>query len=520
MSTSSKQLARQIARHRLQSNRKNLPPYKQHHLPNLFKTKRTAESTPQAFEKSNLSRPELELISTVQLFPTPTQIAEENTHPKYPLNEKEKKKPYLMKKRAAVYRNPQTVNNSDFNRIISKLNEKSHDPNGNLTLRDALLVNMLSDDVQSEVLYSMVKDENILYPKIGMPYDRVAAQSPETQVNTVDTLTVSFDILERQQLVNPSEHGDVLSVNLTGVWQPSLSKVETVELDESVRAKRHFELWEHALIQGNWVRPHIPQNGPPKILFPSDTNTLRSDKLYSVVLVTPDFPYRLYSEPGVFVHWWVSNLSGTSNSQDWNQIIESGKANTVIDYLAPLPCEYGGTGRYILMVFEQDKQLDNIDLKSFKEETLGEKYQNSARYMSHVKSISRFMHWYEKEALQHQINSKLELFDFDPSKFDVSEIKDSEYRLPQQQQCDQAVLDSYNSRRQFSLNKMFDGKLPHGLCYSKMEYEYSVTEYLQDKGMAALEKEYVPPDVVWERVVSKDKLNKRQERYLNYQQWK
>jgi hypothetical protein len=132
------------------------------------------------------------------------------------------------------------------------------------------------------------------------------------------------------------------------------------------------------------------------------------------------------------------------------------------------------------------------------------------------------MHWYEKEHAHTIIENKIikTLTEFDPSVFSADEIGDSEYRLDRtNSKVDDATLEDFQRRRGMSLEKMFNSNLPHGLCYGKIEYEYSVTEYLQEKGMAALEREYVPPDFVWQRMLGQNKNFKRQERYIMNKQW-
>jgi hypothetical protein len=522
-----KLVQQRLQRGKFQLNRRMLPPIKQHQLPPLFQTRYTPESTPRVFQRDHLKKPELQLISRLHLFPTSNQIAKENVHPKYPLNEKEKRKPHLMKKREAIFRNPQSVSHVQFNSSISSHDAKN-DPNGNLTLRDALLVNMLADDIQSEVFHYYQQEQGLLLPKIGMPYDRVPAQSYElTQARTVDTLTLSLEQMEKP-INQVKDHGPVLSVNLTAQWNPTLSKEEKWLLENKSQCfskPEQYQIWEHAFLHGNWIRPHQTQSSIPQLLYPSDTNTLDSNKLYSIVMITPDYPYRLYSDPGVFVNWWVANVPGTSNCQQMNSFIQqnaNNANNTFIDYLAPLPCEYGGVGRYLIMIFEQDRKLEKDFVTKCKEKTLDEKYKQSQRYLEHLKKTLKNMHWYEKEYAHTIIENKMIkiLTDFDPSAFSADEIGDSEYRLDRtNSKVDDATLEDFQRRRGMSLEKMFNSNLPHGLCYGKIEYEYSVTEYLQEKGMAALEREYVPPDVVWQRMLGQNKNFKRQERYIMNKQW-
>lgn len=560
------QVQQMMNRGQYQLRRQSLPPYKQHHLPNLFQSRRTPESTPLAFEKPHLKKPQLELISHWNMFPQSVQIAQELNHARYPLNEREKQKPHLMKKRDAIFRNPQSVNHEQFN-CLPMEHDASVDPNGNLTLRDALLVNMIADDVQSELLISSLCDNgvpinenthnnnsnnnndndnnndnndntllNSLKPKIGMPYDRITPQHAHlSQSRTVDTVTLNLDQIlvnsseqQNTRYVNATEHGKVLSVNLTATWtNPSRAKYDDDNEDRS-----SFQIWEHSFLHGNWVRPHMTQSSIPTLLYPSDTTVFDAEKLYSVLLVTNDYPHRLHADPGVFVHWWVANIPGTNDCQVMNQFIreqmsENKSKNVIFDYLAPLPCEYGGVGRYYVLVYEQSSgdliDRQSINLHQYREMSIDAKYRSSRRFMQHLSKMSRQVNWYEKEHVHAQINEKMihDLAQFDASALAASDIGDSEYRLNGDGNgaVDAQVLQSYNERRGMSLAKMFNNQLPHGLCYAKIEYEYSVTEYLQSKGMSALEREYVPPDLAWKRVLNKNQFVKRQDKYIHSDQW-
>jgi len=460
------------------------------------------------------------------LFPSKKQIDSHMNHPRYPLNDKEKKRPHLMKKRSAVFRNPQSISNKQFNSMPQD-HQGQYDPNGNLTLRDSLLVNMIADDVQSELFF---EETNDLKPKIGMPYDRITPQHAEiSQSRTVDTVTLNLDQLEQYEktYVNATDHGKTLCVNVSAQWNPTSAKYDD---DGNNEGNKRYQIWEHAFLQGNWVRPHQTQSNIPSIHFPSDTTQFDSNKLYSVVLVTSDYPHRLHSDPGVFVHWWVANIPGTNNCQQMNEFIQkecsssssSNSTHVMYDYLAPLPCEYGGVGRYYIMIYEQDATIDNKSLDQFKELSVDAKYKQSQRYLDHLKNMSKNVHWYEQDHVFTQIDQKMihNLSQFDPSTVEASEIGDSEYRLNHNgSTVDPKLIQAYNDRRSMSLAKMFNNRLPHGLCYSKIEYEFSVTEYLQEKGMGALEREYVPPDLVWKRILKKNQFVKRQDRYINNEQW-
>lgn len=104
-------------------------------------------------------------------------------------------------------------------------------------------------------------------------------------------------------------------------------------------------------LMGNFIQVSDTLN-MPVVEYPADG--ISPDSLFTLVMLTPDHPFRLDPYPEPFVHWMISNIPGN----------EVSKGETVTEYLPPLPTEYAGTFRYVFMLFKQDSHIDVNTLKT------------------------------------------------------------------------------------------------------------------------------------------------------------
>jgi phosphatidylethanolamine-binding protein (PEBP) family uncharacterized protein len=72
-----------------------------------------------------------------------------------------------------------------------------------------------------------------------------------------------------------------------------------------------------------------------------------NNKLYTLLMYDPDTPH------GDYIHWTIVNIKNN---------IKNG--NTLISYKGPSPPKNTGIHRYIFLLFEQDKLLDEMKMKN------------------------------------------------------------------------------------------------------------------------------------------------------------
>eukprot|EP00331_Platyophrya_macrostoma_P029522 CAMPEP_0176446900 /NCGR_PEP_ID=MMETSP0127-20121128/24649_1 /TAXON_ID=938130 /ORGANISM="Platyophrya macrostoma, Strain WH" /LENGTH=349 /DNA_ID=CAMNT_0017833119 /DNA_START=390 /DNA_END=1439 /DNA_ORIENTATION=- len=102
---------------------------------------------------------------------------------------------------------------------------------------------------------------------------------------------------------------------------------------------------------GNYIELCELQEAP-SIFFTTPKGT--EDCFYTLVIASPDFPYRTHPQnrldrnhaQGFFINTMVSNLRG-------GQTLEAKKGDVIVPYVAPLPTEDAGTTRHICMLFKQ-----------------------------------------------------------------------------------------------------------------------------------------------------------------------
>ncbi|CUG88818.1 Hypothetical protein, putative [Bodo saltans] len=118
-------------------------------------------------------------------------------------------------------------------------------------------------------------------------------------------------------------------------------------------SKRNFWFTSQA---GNYIELCELQE-EPSIFF---TTPAGDDSLYTLVIASPDYPYRTSplindqsGQGGFFLHYMVANLKG---GQDLSRKI----GEVVVPYVPPLPTEDGGSTRHMCILFKQNRQVPNI----------------------------------------------------------------------------------------------------------------------------------------------------------------
>ena len=126
----------------------------------------------------------------------------------------------------------------------------------------------------------------------------------------------------------------------------------------------------------------------PKVIIPDD-NLDDPEALYTLMMHTPDYPFRAEPDADHSVHWVVSNIKILPDRECCVSGSNS-KALTVVPYLQPLPSEDAGLLRYVFSLFKQTgpvtlPESDRLD-KDRKGAYLREGRSNYALHSSLVKT--------------------------------------------------------------------------------------------------------------------------------------
>ena len=89
----------------------------------------------------------------------------------------------------------------------------------------------------------------------------------------------------------------------------------------------------------------------PRIILPNDG--VEDGALYTLVMLTPDHPFRAEPERGHALHWVVANLKAEGGRID---TVEQGQE--VLPYLMPLPSEDAGLLRYVFALYKQTAKVE------------------------------------------------------------------------------------------------------------------------------------------------------------------
>lgn len=125
---------------------------------------------------------------------------------------------------------------------------------------------------------------------------------------------------------------------------------------------RNFWFTAHC---GNYVELTDLQQHP-SIFFTESAEAQKENALYTMLMVSPDFPYRVPptedrgdEDRGFFLHYMVSNLPGgaVSAAKGRATSLEAKKGDVVIPYVAPLPTEDAGTTRHLCVLIKQTAKV-------------------------------------------------------------------------------------------------------------------------------------------------------------------
>ena len=110
---------------------------------------------------------------------------------------------------------------------------------------------------------------------------------------------------------------------------------------------RFGDMYWHSAFFGNYLQPSEVQTAPEIHISADPTDDIPEGSLFTLVMFTPDYPFRTSPEDGHLLHWMVCNVPLGSNAS----------FDTVVDYMPPLPTEYAGHFRYLFALFKQDGRL-------------------------------------------------------------------------------------------------------------------------------------------------------------------
>eukprot|EP00818_Percolomonas_sp_WS_P002127 CAMPEP_0117452652 /NCGR_PEP_ID=MMETSP0759-20121206/9742_1 /TAXON_ID=63605 /ORGANISM="Percolomonas cosmopolitus, Strain WS" /LENGTH=479 /DNA_ID=CAMNT_0005245507 /DNA_START=160 /DNA_END=1599 /DNA_ORIENTATION=+ len=103
-------------------------------------------------------------------------------------------------------------------------------------------------------------------------------------------------------------------------------------------------LFSNSALAGNYIPPRVLGHNEPKVFFRPEEG-----KAYTLVMFTPDYPFRLTSDPHNMIHWMKVNVTTPKNGKE------------ILSYLPPIPTECAGAFRYAFALFEQSKPIVNVE---------------------------------------------------------------------------------------------------------------------------------------------------------------
>jgi len=274
-----------------------------------------------------------------------------------------------------------------------------------------------------------------------------------------------------------------------------------IQLSVTFAKENEKKTYSNTSLLGNYIEAKTTEQAP-KVSFEGE-----KDALYTLVMLTPDYPFRLIPDKGSFIHWMVANIPGES--------ADASKGNTICSYIPPLPTECAGTFRYIFLLYKQSGKIENVE--QVKQSMLtSEQYKQPQQYEVLKKDqdlnkrmkekMRKHAYEYEYEYIDQIIDKKFKahsnLVSID-GEFEY-EVKGSDYR-PVQTPEQTAKTFEINQRRYFDLSKLVsESKKPSGMSFFRTEYDFSVTELYQKNQWK--EPFYVPPDIVHKEIVKKHKV--------------
>ncbi|KAG2385518.1 hypothetical protein C9374_003333 [Naegleria lovaniensis] len=328
-------------------------------------------------------------------------------------------------------------------------------------------------------------------------------QMKEKTIKAFEQLDLHVDLFPKQ--VEEPTFRDEISANLT------------TQLSVTFAKAKEEQTFSNTSLLGNFIESKTTEQ-LPTVKFEGE-----KDALYTLVMLTPDYPFRLIPDRGSFIHWMVANIPGSGDVS---------QGNTICSYIPPLPTECAGTFRYIFLLYKQSEKMDNVE--KVKEILLTtEQYKQPQQYeiLKQDQDLNRKMkekmrrhaYEYEYEYIDQMIDKKFKahsnLVTIDgQNEFD---IKGSDYR-PVQTPEQTAKTFELNQRRYFDLSKLInESKKPAGMCFFRTEYDFNVTELYQKNQWK--EPFYIPPDIIHNEIVKKHKvyqgLSIKKQNYMNTLNW-
>jgi len=103
------------------------------------------------------------------------------------------------------------------------------------------------------------------------------------------------------------------------------------------------DMYWHSVFCGNYIPVGQVQKQPEVRIAGDATTNTPEDSHFTLLMLSPDYPFRTNPEDGHLLHWMICNI----------RLGGEGSYDTVVDYLAPLPTEYAGHFRIIFALFKQ-----------------------------------------------------------------------------------------------------------------------------------------------------------------------
>lgn len=285
--------------------------------------------------------------------------------------------------------------------------------------------------------------------KIIPGFEHLAARDPRNNLTknihskqktiTIDPLE-GFKSHQNYESLSKADWKSLISKHLEGALETKSNLVTVFPAPENSEIYRNT-LYSNSVLAGNYLAPRALGHNEPIVTFRPEEG-----KLYTLVMFTPDYPFRLSSDPHNFIHWMKVNMSTPKDGEE------------IISYLPPIPTEYAGTFRYAFGLFEQSSQIKNIS------------------------------------GLKHWMNSR-EPKDLSVERFseDLKQMSLGSDYIPEKPTNPQSL----NDRRSVSLEELqqllgWKYIWPSGLSFFQSDYDHVVSEVCKKHNISELF--YVPPD--------------------------
>lgn len=234
-------------------------------------------------------------------------------------------------------------------------------------------------------LYWNVSDfDRTSYPAVPSQDHRVLVPSSASEWKTHREVMKKY--LRKHEIspqLVPNVSADVnLSVVFAGQYQTRARVDEETgkpfppPIPETILTRRNFWFTAHC---GNYIDLCELQH-PPSIFFFEDEISANSESYYTLVIMSPDYPYRVPGyvnrnrpQDGFFLNYMVANLRGGPVAMDKGSgsVVNTDglakRGDVVIPYVPPLPTEDAGTTRHVCLLYKQAKKVAVRSLSPSKE---------------------------------------------------------------------------------------------------------------------------------------------------------